>query len=113
MAWKTNLSTTASREIGDPYENLANAIIMSASMDYVRLLKAYKIAGKMNRSNIVKNIRADEMFFHSRWFGILTSMDADFLLEAMKKEVLGDDYKTIFESGECAESKGAVFKNRD
>ncbi len=96
MAWKTNLSTTASREIGDPYENLANAIIMSAATDYVKLLKAYKRAGRESRSNIAKNIYADEMFFRSRWFGILTSMDADFLLEAMKKEVLGDEYEEVF-----------------
>ena len=99
MAWKTNLSTNTSREIGDPYENLANAIIMSAAMDYVGLLEAYKRAGSDRRFDIAKNIRADEMFFHSRWFGILTSMDADFLLEAMKKEVLGDEYEEVFRSG--------------
>lgn len=99
MAWKTNLSTTASREIGDPYENLANAIIMSAAIDYVGLLKAYKMAGNDRRGDIARTLHADEMFFHSRWFGILTSMDADFLLEAMKKEVLGDEYEEVFRSG--------------
>lgn len=92
-------ASTSAREIGNPYENLANAIIMSAASDYVGLLKAYKVAVGERRMSIAKNINDDEKFFRSRWFGVLTSMDADYLIEAMKKEVLGDEYEKVLGAG--------------
>ena len=93
-----NVSTTASRDIGDPYENLANAIIVSAVNDYRATLKAFKITGDF-RTGKKASLADVESFFFSPWFRILTKMDGEFLVNALRKEVLGDEYKTVFESG--------------
>ena len=56
------------------YENLANAIILQAVNDY------------RNTNSLGK--QADiERFFRSRWFSILTSIDPEFLITKLKKEV--------------------------
>lgn len=57
----------------DPYENLANAIILQAVKDY-RLTD--------NESEL-KEI---ERFFHSDWFSVLTSLDPDLLIQKLRKE---------------------------
>ena len=63
----------------DPYENLANAIILQAVKDY-RLTD--------NESEL-KEI---ERFFHSDWFSILTSLDPDLLIQKLRKEKRQYDY---------------------
>lgn len=57
----------------DPYENLANAIIIQACKDY-RLTE-----------NETK-IKELEDFFHSEWFSVLTSLDPDPLINELRKE---------------------------
>jgi hypothetical protein len=63
----------------DPYENLANAIILQAVKDY-RLTD--------NESEL-KEI---ERFFHSDWFSVLTSLDPDLLIQKLRKEKRQYDY---------------------
>ena len=63
----------------DPYENLANAIILQAVKDY-RLPD--------NESELKKI----ERFFHSDWFSVLTSLDPDLLIQKLRKEKRQYDY---------------------
>ncbi len=56
-----------------PYENLANAIVLSAVRDY------------RNSSN-EDEIKSIERFFRSDWFSVLTSVDAEFLIRTLREE---------------------------
>ncbi len=62
----------------DPWENLANAIILQAANDY--------LASPEKRKR--EYVHLDEVinFFHSDWFGILTQVNPDYLLEQLDKE---------------------------
>lgn len=68
---------------GDPYENLANAIVIQAAEDYMSALKRLR----KNRSNdaAMQEALQLERFFHSGWFGVLTSVDPDFLIRELRK----------------------------
>lgn len=57
----------------DPYENLANAIILRAVEDY-RL------------TDNEKELEEIEAFFHSDWFATLTCLDPDLLIKKLRKE---------------------------
>ena len=63
----------------DPYEELANAIIVQACKDY-RLT---------DNEDDLKEI---ERFFHSEWFSVLTSLDPDLLIKKLRKEKRQYDY---------------------
>lgn len=63
----------------DPYENLANAIIVQACKDY-RLTE---------NEAVLKEI---ENFFHSELFSVLTSLDPDLLITELRKEKRQYDY---------------------
>ena len=57
----------------DPYEALANTIILRAVEDY-RLT---------DDENDLEEI---ERFFRSEWFGVLTSLDPELLISQLRKE---------------------------
>lgn len=59
----------------DPYEKLANAIIIQAVKDYRKALREGKSG------------RIYEQFFHSEWFGILTSLDGETLIERIRRKM--------------------------
>jgi hypothetical protein len=80
---------------GNPWEALALAIVLQAAFDY-RALYALKLLGReQNRppTEWQGNLTEIERFFHSRWFGKLTSLDGEYLLrmlrEKVEQEVLG------------------------
>lgn len=62
----------------DPWENLANAIILQAANDY--------LASPEKRKR--EYVHLDEVinFFHSDWFEFLSGADPDYLLEQLDKE---------------------------
>lgn len=69
----------------DPYEGLANAIVLQA-------VKDYRVALKKLRKNPRNKAAADEKksceeFFRSQWFGILTSVDPEYLINRLNEEV--------------------------
>ena len=64
----------------DPYENLANAIIIQAAKDYRHALK---VPGKPGN---VKKIEECERFFRSQWLRLLTAIDGEALVEELRKE---------------------------
>jgi hypothetical protein len=57
----------------DPYENLANAIIMQAVKDY-------------RNTTSPSEIKSIERFFRSDLFSALTSVDPEFLIKRLREE---------------------------
>ena len=69
----------------EPYEMLANAIVLQAVEDYRRALRKLKSNPEYGPALYTK--RAVERLFRSRWYGELTNVDPDILLNELKKEV--------------------------
>lgn len=65
----------------DPYQELANAIIVSASKDYMRAYKKYLRTGE-GYANVMK----EERFFFTDWFNTLSDANPDYLVQAMRKK---------------------------
>ena len=57
----------------DPYENLAQAIILQAVKDY-RL------------TDDESELAEIERFFRSGWFGVLSKVDPEYLIRKLRKE---------------------------
>ena len=68
----------------DPYEELANAIVEQAAKDYREMRRKLK----KNPNDMTARGQMGEVvkFFHSRWFGILTDANPDYILEQLKEE---------------------------
>ena len=61
----------------NPYENLANAIILQAARDY-RL------------TDDEQQLQEIERFVRSGWFGVLSKVDPEFLIKELRKEKRND-----------------------
>ena len=70
---------------GNPYENLANAIIVKACDDYRAALKKLKHNPK-NRDAIEEPLSV-ERFFRSQWYQTLTNVDGEFLIRKLRDEI--------------------------
>lgn len=64
----------------DPYEGLANGIILQAAEDYRRAL--------INKSKY--KIESLERFFRSDWCLLLSSVNTEYIIEQIRKEILGE-----------------------
>ncbi len=67
------------------YQALANAIIIQAAKDYKATLRSLKrhpnsYAARMNAKEL-------EGFFRSRWFSVLTDVNAEYLIKKLREEV--------------------------
>lgn len=69
----------------DPYERLANAIILQAVTDYRAALKRIKWKPE-DRETIDEAMRV-ESFFHSGWYSQLTAVDGEYLIRRLQDEV--------------------------
>jgi len=69
----------------EPYERLANAIILQAASDYRRDLKKLK-KNPQNR-DVMNDALQIEKFFHSPWYQVLTTVDGEFLIQKLRKEI--------------------------
>ena len=69
----------------DPYENLANAIILQAVKDYRLALKAIK-RNPDNRAKLDEALEI-ERFFRSDWYSVLTDVGGDFLIRKLQEEI--------------------------
>jgi len=72
----------------NPYDGLANAIILHA-------VKDYRVANKKlsrGRKNMVAQQMKDEClrFFRSHWFSVLTEVDPEFLIRRLDEEAEHD-----------------------
>ena len=70
----------------DPYENLAQAVILQAVKDYRTARKELKYHPKNKDTKLM--IEDCERFFRSDWFGVLTSVDGQMLLIRLQEERL-------------------------
>ena len=73
------------KQIGDPYENLANAVIAQAAEDYRRLLKRVK-KNPANREALEEALQI-ERFFRSGWYQRLTNVDGEFLIRKLQENI--------------------------
>ena len=83
-----NEKVTIKEEVSfDPYEEIANAIVIQACNDYK---KAYKQS--LHKSGIVgeadEELAKLEEFFRSDWYKQLTEVDGEYLMERLRNEVL-------------------------
>lgn len=69
---------------GDPYENLANAIVLSAVEDYRKALKKY--SRNLNSKSEKAEVDSLERFFKSQWYSVLTSVEGEFLIRKLRAE---------------------------
>ena len=76
------------RLILDRYAEFANAIIVSAVREYRSYLR--KLARNENDRNSIIRIEELEDFFYSGWFGILTDLDPNYLIDRLQREVQND-----------------------
>ncbi|MCW6662753.1 hypothetical protein NHG23_02485 [Aerococcaceae bacterium NML190073] len=68
----------------DPYQNLANEIVLSAVKDYRRVLKKLKHYPK--NEDALQEKASCERFFRSSWFGMLTSIGPEMLIKKLQQE---------------------------
>ncbi len=66
----------------DPYENLANAIVLQAVKDYRDALKRLK--KKPGNQAAMSDAMECERFFRSGWYKTLTSVDGEYLHQAYR-----------------------------
>lgn len=71
--------------MSDPYENLANSIILLAVEDYRGALKKLKKWPRNESAKIMKD--EVERFFRSAWYRELTSVDGEYLISKLQAEV--------------------------
>ena len=65
------------------YQALANAIIIQAAKDYKRVLRVIKKhPGSQAAMDEAKKL---ERFFHSRWYGVLTEVNPDYLMRQIQR----------------------------
>ena len=65
----------------DPYEKLANAIVLQSVSDYRAALRLAKKNPSAEQD--VKNL---ERFFRSEWYSVLTGVDPEYLMERLREE---------------------------
>ena len=67
-----------------PYQRLANAIVEQAAKDYRSALK--DLARDSDNAYIQDEVKSLERFFRSHWYGILTNVDGDYLIDKLREE---------------------------
>jgi len=69
----------------EAWENLANAIVLSAVDDY----KAALIRQRRNPDSVsaAEDVKRLEKFFYSDWYEMLTDLDASYLIRKMKEMI--------------------------
>ena len=69
----------------EPYQDLANAIILMAVQDYRDAFKKLKKRPRYGPAHDIKN--EVERFFRSDWYRELTSVDGNVLIKKLQAEV--------------------------
>jgi hypothetical protein len=72
--------------MNEPYERLANAIVLRAVKDYRDALKRLKKHPKNGSASYTK--REVERFFRSGWYTTLTTVDSEMLIQQLREEVI-------------------------
>ncbi len=68
----------------DPYQELANAIVIMAAKDYRHALRIQR----RNPDSQAAMIKIDEIerFFRSDWYRLLTDVDGEMLIKKLREE---------------------------
>lgn len=69
---------------GDPYENLANAIVLTAVDDYRRALRRFE--KNPNSKDAKADVDEMERFFRSKWYSVLTFVEGEYLIRKLRAE---------------------------
>ena len=69
----------------EAWEDLANAIILSAVRDYKRALLHLK--RNPDSKSAIRAVEREEQFIYSSWFEVLTDLDPSYLIRKMKEMV--------------------------
>ena len=69
----------------DPYQALANAIVELAVKDYKTALKYHY--RHPNRKEYADDVSRLERFFRSGWYGMLTNLDGELLMNSVRRMV--------------------------
>lgn len=69
----------------EPYERLANAIVLQAVKDYRMALKALRMNPRNKAAQTEKE--SIERFFRSQWYQALTTVDGEMLIRKLNEEV--------------------------
>lgn len=69
----------------DPYQALANAIVELAVKDYKTALKYHY--RHPNRKEYADDVSRLERFFRSGWYGMLTNLDGELLMNGVRRMV--------------------------
>ena len=76
----------ASKRLSEnPYEALANAIVLRAVDDYRIALK--KVKKNPHNKDALDEALQIERFFGSQWYQVLTSVDGEYLINRLRREV--------------------------
>ena len=70
--------------MADPYENLANAIVLQAVKDYRDAIKRLK--KKSSNQVAMADAMECERFFRPGWYKTLTSVDGEYLITKLREE---------------------------
>ena len=70
-----------------PWEDLGNAIITQAADDYKKALKTIQSPKKGFEKKIeaVHSIHSINRFFRGKWYGMLTQVDPEYLIQNLNK----------------------------
>ena len=72
--------------MNNPYDRLANAIVLQAVKEYRYALKRLK-KHPCNKSALYEK-QEIEQFFHSGWYAMLTTVDPEMLSSKLLEEVI-------------------------
>ena len=71
--------------MNDPYENLANAIVVQAATDYRKALR--DLNTNPNYTPAQYTVFEVERFFRSDWYKTLTSVSGELMIKKLRAEV--------------------------
>ena len=79
-----NLSKRMRKPELDPYQELANAIVIMAAKDYRHALRIQR----RNPGSQAAKMKIDEIehFFRSEWYQVLTNIDGEMLIKKLREE---------------------------
>ena len=69
----------------NPYERLANAIVLQAVADYRAALK--KVKHNPGNQDAIHEALQLEKFFRSQWYEMLTKVDGEYLIRRLQEEI--------------------------
>lgn len=98
----------------EPYENLANAIIKQAVVDYKAQL--HRLLKNPQNTDAMHEAQRIEKFFHSDWYAALTEVNPDRLIDGVRilvrKEAAERERKCILSESRNYRKKAETLRNK-